>query len=76
MIDNGDGVLKMYLIDRFFNFVSYSFENYLEDIISNRYFIRLDNSIVNGGACSNLKHVFMNTTNQFLLAFCLQTVKF
>jgi hypothetical protein len=65
----------MYLIDRSFNFVSYSFENYLQNIISNRYWKRLDNSTIQGGACSDLKHVQMNDTNQFLIAFCLKSEK-
>ena len=29
ILENGSGVLRMYMIDRSFNFVSYSFENYL-----------------------------------------------
>jgi len=53
----------MYLIDRSFNFVSYSFENYLQGMISNRQWKRLDNSTIEGGACSDLKFVQMNDTN-------------
>ncbi len=65
----------MYLIDRSFNFVSYSFENYLQGMISNRQWKRLDKSTIEGGACSDLKYVQMNDTNQFLIAFCLKSEK-
>jgi hypothetical protein len=70
--DNTLGLLKMYLIDRRFNFISYCFEGYLRSVINQKQTKKLDTSIVNG-TCSDLKHVAMSEENQFLITFCLST---
>lgn len=70
MIGNEQGQLKLFMIDKNFNFISFCLEDYLDNLIKLIQFSPLNKSIVNG-TCTDLKDIKMTDDDHFLMLFCL-----
>lgn len=71
LMDDDYGLLKMITLDKRLNIITYCFEGYLSNQVTQLTSQPLNSSIISGGTCQDLKHVSMNESYQFLVAFCL-----